>query len=60
MKVFTKVHLRFYLFSLFVGLTISAFGSDFNDIDGRIAFGFGIIIILMSVLGAIFFRKGDE
>lgn len=60
LKTFTKRHLRYYFICLLLGFLISTFGSDFEDLYGLISFTFGIAISILSVIGILFFRKGDE
>lgn len=60
MKTFTKRHIKFYLACLCYGLLLSTIGSDFEDIFGLISFTFGVIISILSILGILFFRKGED
>ena len=60
LKTFTKRHIKFYLACLCCGLILSTIGSDFKDVCGLVSFTFGIIISIMSIIGILFFRKGDE
>lgn len=60
LKTFTKRHIRFYIICFLCGFLISTVGSNLEDLYGLIPFTLGIIISIFSVIGILFFRKGDE
>lgn len=60
MGTFKKKHLKFYGICFLFGLVISFVTKGSSELFGIVPFLIGLLICFMSIIGIIFFCKGDE